>query len=131
LIKKEKNQDKLDKKIYSTIMNQTDNKLLPSLLKRLQELDQENKELKEKLTSQSSLKSNIDNSLSSQSYLKIKELLLANQNEEQICTLCDCELDKGKVVNLIKLYCCNNSNCSLLMERAIESVIDVLREQRK
>lgn len=123
MIEKEKNQGKFDK------MNQTDNKLLASLLQRLQELDKENKALKEKLNNNKSEENmSTNNSFSSEPYLKIKELMLANQDEEQICTLCNCELNESKVVNLIKLYFCNN-NCSLLMEKVIENAIDILRKK--
>ncbi|WNE40654.1 MAG: hypothetical protein mread185_000111 [Mycoplasmataceae bacterium] len=110
-------------------MNQTDNKLLSSLLKRLQELDQENKNLKEKLTKQAESITN-KNPPHSKTYLKIKELILANLEEQQICSLCNCVLDESSVINLIKLYFCNNNNCSLLMEKSIETVLEVLRKQK-
>lgn len=108
-------------------MNQ-DNKILTSLLKRLQELDQENKELKEKINS----KQNSNNSSFSQkkSYLKIKELIVANSEEQQICTLCNCELNEQSAINLLKIYFCNN-DCSLLAEKTIDSVINVLRKRTK
>lgn len=123
-------------------MNQ-DNKLLSSLLKRIQELDEENKEivsnlhnmqvenkkLKEKLSNQSNNKANSVSSFNSEPYLKVKELSIVNQNEEQVCTLCNCELNQSNSINVLKIYFCNNNNCSLLMEKIIENAIDIFRKK--
>lgn len=102
-------------------MNQADNKLLASLFKRLQELDQENQILKSKLNKQQS-------STNSEPYLRIKELIIANPRQEQLCSLCDCEINAGQVINSLQLYFCAN-NCSLLLEKAVEEIIYQLRKK--
>ena len=107
-------------------MNQTsnsENKLLTSLLKRLRELDQENQLLKAKLTNKSTQNR-------SHPYFQIKELIIANQEEQQICSLCNCQLDTGSVINSLHLYFCAG-DCSLIMEKLIEEIVSTFRQLEK
>ena len=98
-----------------------ENKFLESLLKRLQELDQENRVLKSKLT-------NKKTQTTREPYLQIKELIIVNKKDEQTCSLCDCELNAGKVVKSLKLYFCAG-DCSTFMEKIIDDVIYHLRKK--
>src|SRR4051812_33851540 len=105
-------------------MNQfpnSENKLFRSLLKRLQELEQENQVLKSKLT---------ETQNPTEPYFQIKELVICNKREEQICSLCDCELSASQAVNSLKLYFCAKG-CSLFMEKLIDDIIYKFRKERK
>src|SRR4051812_38353871 len=110
-------------------MNQVpaENKLLENLLKRLQELDKENKILKTLLKNKQN-HSQTQTKTHTHPYFKVKELVIENQEEEQVCSLCNYGLNSEQAINLIKLYFCDN-NCSLLMEKLIDTIITTFRKK--
>lgn len=99
------------------------NKFIETLFKRLQELDKENKSLKSKLANKQ-----VQTETHNYHYFKIKELVIENQDNEQICSFCNCELNSNQVVNTLRLYFCAG-NCSLLMEKLIDDIIISFRKK--
>ena len=107
-------------------MNRVPNdKFIEIIFKRLQELDKENKVLKSKLANKQ-VQAEIHNS----HYFKVKELVIENQDNEQICSFCTCELNSNQFINTLRLYFCAG-NCSFLMEKLIDDIIVSFRKKKQ
>src|SRR4051812_38209039 len=109
-------------------MNQpiTNDKFIETLFKRLQELDKENKLLKT-LLNHKQKQSQTQTETHTHPYFKTKELVIENQENEQICSLCNCELNANNSINSLRIYFCGTGNCSLVMEKIIDEVIHHFR----
>jgi hypothetical protein len=107
-------------------MNHVPNdKFVETLFKRLQELDKENKVLKSKLANKQ-----VQTETHGYPYFKVKELIIENQDNEQICSFCNCELNSSQVINMLRLYFCAG-NCSFLMEKVVDDIINSFRKKKQ